>query len=73
MFVALDEKLNPICAVTEDGAGKRKGEAIVFSSKSQALTWIKEHHELIKDARYSIVSLSTYLESVKQRRVAKNV
>lgn len=72
MFVALDEKLNPICAVTEDETGKRKGEAIVFSSKSQALTWIKEHHELIKDARYNIVPLTVYLESVKQRKVARN-
>lgn len=72
MFVALDEKLNPICAVTEDENGKRKGEAIVFSSKSQALTWIKEHHELIKDTRYNIVPLTVYLESVKQRKVARN-
>lgn len=72
MFVALDEKLNPICAVTEDKTGKRKGEAIVFSSKSQALTWIKGHHELIKDARYNIVPLTVYLESVKQRKVARN-
>lgn len=71
MFVALDDKLNPICGVTEDAQGQRHAEPITFTDQKQALTWIKEHHNLIKDAQYRIVPLNIYLESVKQRDIRK--
>lgn len=72
MFVALDDKLKPICAVLESEDGKRYGEPITFASKVQALGWIKAHKELIKDSKYTIIPLNTYLESVKQRKMANN-
>ena len=72
MFVALDDKLKPICAVLESEDGKRYGEPITFQSKLQALGWIKSHRELIKDSKYTIVPLNTYLESVKQRKISSN-